>query len=369
MFTENALARAIQDEHVTSAGKSVEQTAADAREVMEKNRICLIRDFPLDPDRYLEFLGHFGEPLKNYSSLSALAKTDPHPQINRVKYKKKAEGAQSVHYVAGGLRPHSARSWRSPRPSHFAMLMVEAGWREVPAGERGESVVVGWDDLFTRLAERDGEVFQEHFARLSTTPITFEANNVREELSSLPLVYPLPDARGPYDVGVRLKQDLGEKIVAIREHIPDFEAYQRSLDYLLAASADEAFFACFPLESGDLLLLDNHRFAHGRLKIVGEYPVDGETRTNNRELWSVTVSPRDGAMAPAAADEAEQTEPAGGQEDLVAVCAELQGELDALIGGASGGAAARSLDTAVASLKEVEQRNVSSVQLVALSHH
>ncbi|MDN3260520.1 hypothetical protein QWJ26_11980 [Streptomyces sp. CSDS2] len=55
------------------------------------------------------------------------------------------------------------------------------------------------------------------------------------------------------------------------------------------------------------------------------------------------------------------------QADLAEVCAELQGELDALIGAADSNAAARSLDTAVASLKEVEQRNVSSVQLVALS--
>ncbi|MDN3260519.1 TauD/TfdA family dioxygenase [Streptomyces sp. CSDS2] len=289
MHPESQLARVIQDEHVKGAGKTVEQIAADAREVMEKNRICLVRGFPLDPDRYLAFLGHFGEPLMNYSSLSELAKTDPHPQINRVKYKKKPTGAQSVHYVAGGLRPHSARSWRSPRPSHFAMLMVEPGWREVPEGERGESVVVGWNELFTRLAERDGEVFQEHFDRLSSTPITFQANNVREELSELPLLYPLADSRGPYDVGVRLKQDLGEKVEGMRDRIPQFEAYRESLAYLLEASADERSFACFPMESGDLLLLDNHRFAHGRLKIVGEYVADGETRTNNRELWSVTV--------------------------------------------------------------------------------
>ncbi|WP_369260904.1 TauD/TfdA family dioxygenase [Streptomyces sp. R35] len=289
MYADNPLAQVIQDEHVAGAGKSVEEIAAEAREVMEKNRICLVRDFPLDPDRYLDFLGHFGEPLMNYSSLSELEKTDPHPQINRVKYKKKAGGAQSVHYVAGGLRPHSARSWRSPRPSHFAMLMVEPGWREVPAGERGESIVVSWYDLFNRLAERDGEVFEEHFARLSTTPLTFEANNVREELSDLPLLYPLADARGPYDVGVRLKQDLRDKILGIQEQIPEFEAYQKSLHYLLDASADEQFFACFPMDGGDLLLIDNHRFAHGRLKIVGEYTVDGEARTNNRELWSVTV--------------------------------------------------------------------------------
>ncbi|RAJ42429.1 alpha-ketoglutarate-dependent taurine dioxygenase [Kitasatospora sp. SolWspMP-SS2h] len=289
MHPQSPLARQIQDERVEGVGKSVEQVAAEARETMEKNRICLVRGFPPDPDRYLEFLGRFGEPLMNYSSLSALEKTDPHPQINRVKYKRKVTGAQSVHYVAGGLRPHSARSWRSPRPSHFAMLMVEPGWREAPAGERGESVVLCWNELFTRLAERDGEVFERHFARLSGTPLTFEANNVREELSDLPLLYPLPDARGPYDVGVRLKQDLPAKVEAMGGRVPESEEYRESLAYLMEASADEAFFACFPLERGDLLLLDNHRFAHGRLRIVGEYEADGEVRSNNRELWSVTV--------------------------------------------------------------------------------
>jgi alpha-ketoglutarate-dependent taurine dioxygenase len=287
--TDSELGRVIQDEHIDATGKPVERIAAEARAALEKHRICLVRGFPLDPDRYLAFLGHFGEPLTNYSSLSALEKTDPHPQINRVKYKKKTTGAQSVHYVAGGLRPHTARSWRFPRPPYFAMLMVEPGWREVPAGERGESVVLSWHELFTRLAERDGQVFQDHFARLSGTPITFQANNVREELSSQPLLYPLDDATGPYDVGVRLKQDLRDKIEGIREQIPEFDAYRASLHYLLDASDDEQFSASFPMERGDLLLLDNHRFAHGRRKIVGEYVVDGEARTNNRELWSVTV--------------------------------------------------------------------------------
>jgi hypothetical protein len=66
---------------------------------------------------------------------------------------------------------------------------------------------------------------------------------------------------------------------------------------------------------------------------------------------------------PAQAEQSEQSE----QADLVAVCAELQGELDALMAGPGTNAAAQSLDTAVSSLKEVEQRNVSSVQLVALA--
>jgi hypothetical protein len=47
-------------------------------------------------------------------------------------------------------------------------------------------------------------------------------------------------------------------------------------------------------------------------------------------------------------------------------CEQLQAELDALLVACDGDAAVQSLDTAVASMKEVEQRNVSSVQLVAL---
>ncbi|KUH38190.1 MULTISPECIES: hypothetical protein [Streptomyces] len=66
-------------------------------------------------------------------------------------------------------------------------------------------------------------------------------------------------------------------------------------------------------------------------------------------------------------DAAEPTGQAAEQADLAAVCAELQGELDALMAGPGTNAAAQSLDTAVSSLKEVEQRNVSSVQLVALA--
>ncbi|WP_433664305.1 hypothetical protein ACQPW1_20545 [Nocardia sp. CA-128927] len=53
-------------------------------------------------------------------------------------------------------------------------------------------------------------------------------------------------------------------------------------------------------------------------------------------------------------------------EDLATACARLQGELDAMLGKRDADEAVGSLDHAVASLKGVEQRNVSSVQLVAL---
>lgn len=58
---------------------------------------------------------------------------------------------------------------------------------------------------------------------------------------------------------------------------------------------------------------------------------------------------------------------AAADTDLAAACAQLQGELDALLEGHDTEAAVASLDTAIASTREVEQHNVSSVQLVALA--
>ena len=189
MYQSERLAADVTVNHVYAAGKPIAEIVAEAREVMEHQRAVRVGSFPLEPDAYLEFLQAFGEPLANYSSRSDLDKTDPHPQINRVKYKRKADTTKhSVHYVAGGLRPHSARSWFAPRPRYFAMLMLDPGWLDTPPGERGESLMLEWQPMFAELAERDGETFEEHFERLSSTPLRFRANNVREELSELPLL-------------------------------------------------------------------------------------------------------------------------------------------------------------------------------------
>jgi alpha-ketoglutarate-dependent taurine dioxygenase len=283
-------AESIQDRQVSAQGRLVDSVAADVRELVEKFRVALVRDFPTDPEAYLAFLSEFGTPLSNYSSNSDLAKDDPHPQINRVRYKRKQDyTTQSVHYVGAALQPHSARSWRAPRPAFFSMLMVDPGWRDGPPGSCGESVLLSWRHLFERLARRDGSTFAEHFAWLSSTRIRFQANNVREAISDQPLCYPLPNQADRYDVGVRLKQDLTEKLPGIRDQLPYYEQYRRAVDYLVGSASDPAAQACFPLERGDLLLLDNNRFGHGRRTIVGERTTSAGPVTNPRELWSVTV--------------------------------------------------------------------------------
>ncbi|HEU5268327.1 MAG TPA: hypothetical protein VFU36_00275 [Jatrophihabitans sp.] len=66
------------------------------------------------------------------------------------------------------------------------------------------------------------------------------------------------------------------------------------------------------------------------------------------------------------ADAAPQQQVAAPQHGVADAVARLQAELAALMTGEGSRSAAESLDNAVASLREVEQRNVTSVQLVAL---
>jgi alpha-ketoglutarate-dependent taurine dioxygenase len=285
------LSNAIRESRIDVHGLTVEQTFEKMKPALESRRLCLIRGFPTDPLAFLKLLDCFGEPLTNYSSLSDLEKDDPNTKINRVRYKRgKAGGPKSVHYIDGELKPHSARSWRMQRPRYFSMLMVDPGWRDTDEGQRGESVVLEWRYMFQQLAAQDGDTFERHFERLRTMPVHFEANNVREDTSRSPLCYPLPDAADRFDVGVRLKQDLQQNLPKLREQFDDFDGYRDAVDYLVQATKQSRYQARFPLDSGDLIIVDNNRFAHGRCNIVGEREVDGETVFNPRELWSVCIS-------------------------------------------------------------------------------
>ena len=76
----------ILNSYVDAKGVQISAVADAARSVLDRQRICLIRGFTVDPDIYLEFLSQFGTPLSNYSSRSDLNKEDPHPQINLVKF-------------------------------------------------------------------------------------------------------------------------------------------------------------------------------------------------------------------------------------------------------------------------------------------
>jgi hypothetical protein len=166
---------------------------------------------------------------------------------------------------------------------------VNPGWRDSPAGENGESVIVSWQHVLSGLARAAADGFAPHLDALRRTVVMFRANNVIEDFATQPIVYPLPDAEGEYDLGVRLKQDLDEKLPALAAQVEDFPRFEASLSRLMAAANDPAYQSCFPMESGDLIIVDNNRYGHGRRTVRGWKDTGGRVEANPRELWSVTI--------------------------------------------------------------------------------
>jgi hypothetical protein len=269
------------------------EIAGAVRELVRTNHAAYVRNFPIDADHFVEFLSMFGEPLPNYGSKSEGQATDSyrvHPVINQVRYKEREGAGKFVHERGGELRAHSARSWRKQRPAYFSMLMVDPGWRDQEEGANGESILVRWRDALRLLAEQEPVQSVADLELLSRTRICFPANNVVEETSDLPLIYRLDDPEDEYDYGVRLKVDILDKLDLLREYLDDVEAYAAAVRRFIEAANDPAVRISYPMDSGDLVFVDNNRFGHGRRSIVTARDQNGERALNPRELWSVTVA-------------------------------------------------------------------------------
>jgi hypothetical protein len=236
--------------------------------------LARIPGFPADVPAYISFLSMFGEPLSYYGDDAG---THPeHPAVWRIRYEPEAASSGEVHAMAGPLSPHSSQSLRWPRPPYFSMLMVDRGWHDQPPGRNGESLLVRWSDAIRliRSDESDVDIMADLFA-----DVPFPDGAPRS------VAYRLTTARGPEDIGIRLK---GNLLDFLKASVPDHPA-TRAVERLSVAAAQVA--QRVALDSGDLLLLDNDRWGHGRESVTGFQNLpSGGTALNPRELWSVTIA-------------------------------------------------------------------------------
>ncbi|WP_124390535.1 TauD/TfdA family dioxygenase [Rhodococcus wratislaviensis] len=237
--------------------------------------LALVPRFPAETDRFLDFLSNFGEPLHYYGD-----GTGTHPSsgaIWRIKYDPAQAARREIHAVDGPLMPHSSQSLRDPRPPYFCMFMIDHGWLDMPTGKSGASLLVRWSDVLERMHTVDPGGYAEIVAAL-------EASVPHPGGIARPVVYRLTSPRGPYDLGVRLKSDLLEHL---RSQLPEHPS-TRAVELLSTTALEVA--QRIQLRSGDLLLLDNDRWGHGRESVVGRRRRAGrEPELNPRELWSVTL--------------------------------------------------------------------------------
>lgn len=242
------------------------------------HHVARVRNFPKRLDDFVRFVSSWGHPLPYYGGNGQGSHRD-HPAVHRVRYQQEAAGRGELHALDGPLGAHSAQSLRTPRPGFFAMLMVDSGWTDGPAGTNGESVLVPWREVLHALASRFPKGWKDLLSPLML-PVPFPGG------ATMPIIYELPDARDDFDRGVRLKYGLLDWWDAEADVHP---STCEALGALLDEAQHPSVLVELPLVAGELIILDNNRWAHGRRGVRGLRMGQFGQETNPRELWSVTL--------------------------------------------------------------------------------
>lgn len=251
----------------------------------------LIGGFPSDENELVAFVSRFGQPLANYNKKSGIESGgSTNPYVNLVKLARPTDGRGLLHGKGGPLPIHTARSWREPRPKLFALLMVSPGWRDRPPGENGESLFVSVAETLAAMAAEDSGRFRRVFSLLTGQRVRFEADNVRETTSDLPVLYTIEGQKHDLDVGMRLKQDLAKKLAAAELFGGDVTELQAAVGWLQDTANRLAHRVRMPLQPGDLVIFDNNRWGHGRCPYEGAREIHGALQLSPREVWSLTVA-------------------------------------------------------------------------------
>jgi hypothetical protein len=267
------------------------QLVPKIKNILRGGNAALITGFPLDEQSLVDLAGQLGQPLLNYNKKSDIdAGASRNPYINLVKLAGDAEAHRLLHGKGGPLLIHSARSWLAPRPKLFALLMVDEGWRGNPSGQNGESLFVPYSEVFAAMAAKDPERFREAFHILKSRRVRFEADNVREQVSDLPIVYPLEDSRHELDLGVRLKQNIVDKLATVELFGAEPGSLRDAVGWLQQTAYEVAQRNRITLKSGQLVIIDNNRWGHGRCGYPATREIEGDTRTNPRQVWSLALA-------------------------------------------------------------------------------
>lgn len=270
---------------IESKGMPLEVISTKCLDHLTNEHVVLIRGLPPQPNILIDLLERIGPTGESYG----LDHQGVHPRLNRVRYR--PDDKNSLHGLGDILPPHSARNWSVRPHRYFAMYLLDPGFRGLPLGQNGETRLVWWRDVLLEARRRYPETFDEDFDLLMSTNVNISANNVIEETANSPLLYPLDDALDPFDVGVRLKADILNKIVSCHTTLGErYTRYFSALERIVLTSQLPEVSLCFPMEAGDLLVIDNRRIGHGRFDFLKVRTVEGHSEINRREIWSTTVS-------------------------------------------------------------------------------
>lgn len=259
------------------------------RRHLSEDNACLVRGFPAVPEIYLGLLQYIGRPLPNYGQGKDLAAYALHPLINRVRYEERASEDKYLHEKGDPLLPHSARSWRDPRPRYFAMLMTDPGW--IDEGNEGTSLFVRWSEALHRARLTDPTRLARILDVIRNTRVKFTADHVRERTSSWPIVYALPDSRFALDLGCRIRGRYEDtaRVVDVLDTCVSHSRYLDALREFFRAVQSQEVTRKHRARAGDLMIIDNNRIGHGRTAVPTVRGTGVRRKFNPRELWSCAL--------------------------------------------------------------------------------
>ncbi|WP_299928914.1 TauD/TfdA family dioxygenase [uncultured Nocardioides sp.] len=250
------------------------ELATHVAEAVTARGVARVAGFPGDANELVAFLAMVGPPLTYYGG-----DTGSHPDqaaVWRVRYEHEASLRGETHALEGPLAVHSSQSLLEPRPHYFCMLMVNPGWQDNERGFNGESLLAPWAEAFKALDEENPDY--DDLLHTLMNPIPFPDGIAR------PLAYRLDDAYDDHDLGVRLKSGL---LAYLRDSQPGTAALAATERFVDAARRTAR---TVQMAAGDLVVLDNDRWGHGRHSVIGRRrDAKARVHTNPRELWSLTL--------------------------------------------------------------------------------
>nr|AGZ94402.1 hypothetical protein [Streptomyces sp. 31A4] len=275
------------------SGRSPEEIEEAALASVAEHRLALLRNFPVDIDRYIALLSRLGELCPNYAAGSAKSAYTLHEAVNVVRCRApQSDGPERVQEKAGSLPMHSGRSFARRRPLFLAMLMTDPGWQDFAPGRNGESLIVRWGDVLAEMRTRHPEHWAEDVRLLTAVAISFPASHLDEPSSELPFLYlPGTPRRTPVadDCAARLPQNL-DRLRKAAESLDDGERWFEAVTRFQAIANDPAVRHSYVMRAGDVVVIDNDRYGHGRQDVVAaRTDADGVQAVNPRTIWSVNI--------------------------------------------------------------------------------
>jgi alpha-ketoglutarate-dependent taurine dioxygenase len=257
-------------------GQALEAVCA----ALEAFGIAILRGFPAEPDALLGFARLFGTPEPRHFLAEPPSPKDTMSWVTRVYYRTDLPEGQERPYTQGAARLefHTARAAAAEQPRLFMMLMADPGQHD-DRPDHGQSRFARLDDAIRALVASHGaQRCAEILDLLESRPIS-----THEPYPDVPRVGPilsgLPDGRRM----LRYWEGIQDHATADAAQNPDDgDVLLRALldfDEALNASAIET-----ELERGDLVLLDNHRVAHGRRAFAAYVTLPDGTLTPSTRL-------------------------------------------------------------------------------------